>query len=405
MIKIITALGNPIINKKLSENKNIKILEKDIQYKEAIIEIINKYKEINFIIINENLPGEISKEEVKEKIKKTNKHIKIIFIDEEKEKYIYKIKSRKSRKKAKQFEEYLVNIIFSNIGIAPLKKSNNFIQNKVEESKKFLVQKKEKRKIFSIQGNLKNFPKILYIYIKVIKKHIKKYCIKKEKKTSKNNKAKTYTIIGNKGIGKSVIMINLAHFFIKKNKKVLLVETDVLKGDIKQILNIKTKDVEKQLKEKTGDIKQKCIKVKRGLFYSCLIDIKYDEKDWKKFDIIIFELSEKLEENVKREILKISNQILFLTEGNILQLKKDRKILKNYKKFFNIKGKKIKILINKNNKFSINKKIIKKLLFNYKILGKIENNNKYTYYINKNYKNIIFNKKMKMEYKKIIKKL
>lgn len=55
MKKIITAIGEPIINKKLSLEKNYEILYKDIPYKDAILEIINNNK-IDILILNKNLP-------------------------------------------------------------------------------------------------------------------------------------------------------------------------------------------------------------------------------------------------------------------------------------------------------------------------------------------------------------
>ena len=171
MIKIITALGNPIINKKLSKNKKLEIIEKDIQYKDAIIEIINKYKKINFIIISENLPGEISKEEIKRKIKKINKDIKIIFIDEEKEKSFYKIELKKSTSKRENFEEYLVNIILKSIGISLTRNNDIFTEKNIKKVEENFIQKEEKKKVSSKKKNHKNFIRILVLYIKIIKKY------------------------------------------------------------------------------------------------------------------------------------------------------------------------------------------------------------------------------------------
>ena len=78
MKKIITAINNPIINEKLKKEK-IEVIGKDIQYKEGILEILENNKEINFILIDEKLPGEIKNDELINKIKKTNKNIEIIF--------------------------------------------------------------------------------------------------------------------------------------------------------------------------------------------------------------------------------------------------------------------------------------------------------------------------------------
>ena len=80
MKKIITALQNENVNKKLSEHNNIKIMANDIQYQEGILEILEIEQNIDFIIFSELLPGNMKIEELIEKIKQKNKKIKIIII-------------------------------------------------------------------------------------------------------------------------------------------------------------------------------------------------------------------------------------------------------------------------------------------------------------------------------------
>lgn len=84
MKKIITALQNENVNKKLSEYNNIKIMANDIQYQEGILEILEIEQNIDFIIFSELLPGNMKIEELIEKIKQKNEKIKIIIILENK---------------------------------------------------------------------------------------------------------------------------------------------------------------------------------------------------------------------------------------------------------------------------------------------------------------------------------
>ena len=42
MKRILTAINNPNLNEKLSQEKSIEIIGKDIQYREAIIDILEK---------------------------------------------------------------------------------------------------------------------------------------------------------------------------------------------------------------------------------------------------------------------------------------------------------------------------------------------------------------------------
>ena len=94
MKKIITALNYPELNEELQKEKNVKIENKDIIYKEGILEILEIKKEIDIIIINYDLPGNITIENLIQKIKKINSKIELIFILEtknpEKEKILKK---------------------------------------------------------------------------------------------------------------------------------------------------------------------------------------------------------------------------------------------------------------------------------------------------------------------------
>ncbi len=84
MKKIITALQNENVNKKLAEYDNVKIMANDIQYQEGILEVLEVEENIDFIIFSELLPGSMKIEELIEKIKQKNENIKIIVILENK---------------------------------------------------------------------------------------------------------------------------------------------------------------------------------------------------------------------------------------------------------------------------------------------------------------------------------
>ena len=83
MKKIITAIGNEKLNLELRKENNIEILSEDIQYKEGILELLENNQNIDFIILNSLLPGNIDIKELIIKINNINKNIKIIiFLDE-----------------------------------------------------------------------------------------------------------------------------------------------------------------------------------------------------------------------------------------------------------------------------------------------------------------------------------
>ena len=93
MKKIITAIGNENINNELKKQINLQVLLNDIQYKEGIVEVLEDYEDIDFIIINSELPGEMSLKQLIQNILEINKRIKIIIFSENKneelEKYLY----------------------------------------------------------------------------------------------------------------------------------------------------------------------------------------------------------------------------------------------------------------------------------------------------------------------------
>ena len=95
---IITEINNTELNNEIKKEKNLKIINKDIIYKEGIIEILEEKKEINLIIINYDLPGKIEIEDLVNKIKKINEKIELIFIlekeDIEKEQKLKKLNKK-----------------------------------------------------------------------------------------------------------------------------------------------------------------------------------------------------------------------------------------------------------------------------------------------------------------------
>ena len=103
MKNVITAIDNSEINEKLKKEKNIKIISKDILYKEGILEQIEENKKINLIIIKEKLDGEILIKELIKKIKSKIKNIEIIIITENKNKLIEEIKKFKNMHGLMQF--------------------------------------------------------------------------------------------------------------------------------------------------------------------------------------------------------------------------------------------------------------------------------------------------------------
>ena len=151
MKKIITAINNPNLNEKLKQENNLEIICKDIQYKEAILEILLENKNVDILIINNDLPGEIQTEKLLNEIKVINNKIKIIFILEKENKKIEEnLKKLNNSKKAtvyKSIDE--LSMMYSNI--SEQIKMNELFSDGMKKIKKeiLLLGRLKKQKKFS----------------------------------------------------------------------------------------------------------------------------------------------------------------------------------------------------------------------------------------------------------------
>ena len=137
MKKIITALGNPNLSEKIKKYKNIEILTKDIQYQEGIFEVLEKEKNIDFLILSENLLGKNKIENLIKKIKEKNNKLKIILVMENKNENIENILYFNGVNKIFYNNEKIINIIkyIENKN----EEKNTEIKNELENLKKLLI--------------------------------------------------------------------------------------------------------------------------------------------------------------------------------------------------------------------------------------------------------------------------
>lgn len=219
MKKIITALQNENVNKKLSEYNNIKIMANDIQYQEGILEILEIEQNIDFIIFSELLPGNMKTEELIEKIKQKNENIKIIIILENKK---------------QELENYLLGkgkifIFYNNeitieqlIKVIEEKSNQEIIEQELLELKKIInkenliIEQKEKNeteKYFLTKEEKEEIEKEVQIEFYKNKFINKIYNLFNKKE--KNKFAQTILIMGLKGCRKN----NIHNKFIRTNER------------------------------------------------------------------------------------------------------------------------------------------------------------------------------------------
>lgn len=426
MKKVITAIGNENLNRKLNEEKNLEIIGEDIQYKEGILEFLEKEKNIDFLFLSELLPGQIDIRELIEKIKMINPYIQIILFLE---------------KENKELENYLyakgIYFIFYNNQInyfEIIKLINNEEENlnkklkiELDELKKILLEKENKNnKKINIFNKIKNNEKIKNKSEKNINKNnLLNINFNNSKNNNLNNKNKEIICVtGTSGVGKSIFSINLAKSFMENKNKILIIDFDILNNSLHTILGIKKYPEKIKNKIKNNNlldeikIEDLIIKINNKLDLisgiNLLFDSKYKissikiknilEKLKQIYEIIIIDTSSECFFDYTKEIIKNSNVNIFITEANLLEIKKAKNLLNIYINDWNIPQNNFNILFNKYNENSIDISILKNIFSGFSILGKLDINSKYNLLINKNNINSL-EKNLKNEYLKISKKI
>lgn len=387
-MKIITALGNQKINEELKKDSFYNVIGVDIQYQEGIFEILEKNKNINYIILNLDLIGELNKYDLIKKIKEKNNKINLIIIlEKENEKikdYLLKNNINLIINKKNLNINLLNNILKNNLNKNKvnnktkklnkiIKKINNYIKNKKNKIKKIILNKKNK------------IIKLVYL-IKIIKNIFK---IKINKKINR----KIITIIGDRKCGKTIFIILFSKII---NKKILIINLDN-KKELNIMLGKKSKNDEEFLK----------INKKIELINCNLTSINREDLKNKfiEYNYVLIDTSGIEELQQIKKIENVTDYFILIIDPNLIGINNSNNILDIISKNKKIKNKKnnIKIIINKNNFYSINEKIINYIFSDFKIIGKINYNNKYNFLINNNFK--LINKKIKKEYLKIIKEV
>lgn len=407
MKKIITAINNPRLNEQLKKLNQYEIIAPDIQYQEGIFEILEKEKKIQFLILSEILYGRYNLEELIEKILKINSEIKIILIlekeNQEKEKYL----KEKNVTDIFYHNQFTINDIISILE----KKKNNAknIEEEIEIIKKLILQNKG----------------IPQKKTKIIKKQIDKIVVRFQKKKEKKTQLKLpqiITVSGTSGSGKSVVSSLLSVNINPIFGKVLLLDFDILNNDIHTIFgksNLPNKINKKiKLEQKGINFKNIKIKINKNLDLICATKLLFEnekinlnqlniilEKLKKEYSIIIIDTSSECFLDYQKLLLEKSNQIIFLTDTNLLEIKKSINLLKIYLQEWQMEMNKFSIIFNKYGNESIDEKILKNIFKDFYILGKLKLNTKYNQMINQNMKKITLNKKTKKEYQKLIQKI
>lgn len=403
-MKILTALQDPKTNEILKEKTKHNIIETDIQYQEGILETLEKNNKIDLIIISQLLPGNIGFKDLINEIKIINNNIEIIAILENKNNELKDFLKQKNINSIFYNNEItideLINVIEEkdkNKKEMEINKEIKLLKEIILENNKKIEENKKEKKINKILNVLKEEK------IKIIK-NSRINNIKKLKNKINKTQNKIISVVGIPGVGKS-IFISLFSKNIK-HKKILIIDFDIYNKSLDLIFGYNTKVQQEKA----------IIKINNNIDLLSKIEIffkeSYIEKNKiknildsfsKKYDLIIIDNTSEYSCEHTKEILKNSDSIIFLSDANLIELNKTKKLLEKYINKWKIEKERINVVFNKININSINNKILNNLFSDFNILGKINFSNKYNLIINNNLK--ILNKKINKEYINIIKKM
>lgn len=334
MKKVLLAINDKKLIKKIKENKNINLVNNNLQYREAILEILEKNKNIDFILINENLPGLISIEKLIKKIKIINNKINIIFFLEK-----YDI-NKKNRLKVLNINNiYYDKKININKILNLINKNNYKIENKINNNK-----------------------------------------------IKKNKKNKIITIMGKKKTGKTTIINLLLIYLLEKNKKILLINLnkkiennyfDLIRKKYHKIKNSKNNFLNNNSNKKMKNIFSNLeIKINNNLIFLYNFQnifqgnnsnsiLEYFNKYYiKKYDYILVDIGNNAYSKIRQQLIDTSDKRLIIIEDNLLGVKELRELTSNYEKMKKEDQDSLHIIINKYYFNSISRLILKNIIDN-----------------------------------------
>lgn len=125
----------------------------------------------------------------------------------------------------------------------------------------------------------------------------------------------------------------------------------------------------------------------------------------KEYDFIIIDLDQENRNINLKKLINNADKIIFITEPNLLQIKKAKNLLEKYINEWDIEKEKIYILFNKIKHDTICFDILKEVFKNYNIIGKINFIKNCNTLINQNMNSYFLENKIKKQYKNIAKKI
>ena len=386
MKRIITAMGNDVLNNELRKYAKYDILYEDLFCQDILINKISK-SETDVIIISALLQGQWDLEEFVEKIRSKNSIARIIIVTDEIDTSMKKI-----------LESYNVLDVFIDSTV------------EIPDIIDAIDREETVRKKYEMLGESNaeynvSVPEVESVPIKnniVLEKMVQKQEI--------------ITISGISGAGKSTVAINFCKVLSQKSDaRILLIDLDTLNGNIDEMLQISKipQNIEMAIDDdKRSGINYAVELIMKNRFDSNVFDElvvnangfdvltgntslhycqnvlkeEYYDKLLKcakeKYDFIVIDTSSNIFLDSTKWALREASKILFVTEGNFLSLKKLQQFIHIITNIWGVWKPKIEIIVNKKYKNEIENEVIFKVTDGLKIIGEIklnEENNAISY--------------------------
>lgn len=356
-MKIVIALNNGTLKEDLEKRYGDKVYKYDILDKESVIELLSKLREEEVILLTkDSLVGNIDKYFYIKQLRLAHENLKIVYF----------VENLDIRYKEFLFANEVFNIIEGD-------------EISLEE----------------IEENIQSDKKIIY-------KKSQKICDNKVEYMVQNNvltKA-NIAVFGTSGAGKSIVSSIINNSLIKKLKlKTFLLDMDIQNSSLdiinnweKESLSLNTvMDYIDKYKDIGGlfgiNSKNNHMSADMSIYdVQNKIAEKYYEKIYKnifgKFDYCLIDLPNSIFLDVVGYTVKMVDKIIFVINPNYVSIRQAKKYLEVMVKIWNIPVEKIGIIVNKIDKYSLNKNQIKSLLGNYNIIMEIPIINNINSYIN-----------------------
>lgn len=345
MRKVLTAIGNPRLHKKLKEIEDCQVLGKDITNDEELIENLEREENVEFLFLGSGIITHYKVDEFIKIIRKLQTDINLIFFQGEN------------------------------------------IESTLKED-----------------DHLK-----IYTSFELDGKFLEEIFQKARRKRIQTCTSKVIAISGASGVGKSTFSTFLAKNVEDRNIKTLLIDFDLEQNQIRTLLKIKKQpqyagDTKELVINVTKNLDVLChldcvFPNKDEMNYFEIQEIINQLKE--EYDLILIDTSSKLENEYTKRIFYNSDKVIFLLEPNILGVKKSKNMLEVIENDWKIANSKMKIVVNKSNMYQISDAILQELFPDIELLGKMRYMDSYNLMINKS----VDKREIRREYERIYRKI